>query len=113
MRQKRAFILLIVFPIAAMLVLGGLLLGSQAMSDQQESEDVQRALAAVLQTSSTIELQHLQSVNYGYAVCGLYKEASSAKGFAPFFYDTVNGHLILDINSRRYQSNCGLSSICE
>lgn len=112
MRQKRSFIMLVLLPIAAMLVLGGLLFGSQAMSGQQENEDVQRALVAALQTSSTIELQHLQSVNYGYGVCGLYNVASSEKGFAPFFYDTVNGHLILDINSRQYQSNCGLSSIC-
>lgn len=112
MRQKRSFILLVVLPIAAMLVLGGLLFGGQAMSGQQENEDLQRALVDALQTSSTIELQHLQSVNYGYGVCGLYKEASSATGFAPFFYDTVNGQLILDINSRRYQANCGLSSIC-
>lgn len=112
MHQKRAFLLLIVFPIAAMLVLGGLLFGGSAMSDQQENDDLQRALAAALKTSSNIELQHLQSVNYGYGVCGLYKTASSENGFTPFFYDTVNDHLILDINSRRYQSHCGLSSIC-
>ncbi|MDQ7729518.1 hypothetical protein [Halomonas sp. SpR8] len=112
MRQKRSFILLIVFPIAAMLVVGGLLFADQAMTDQQENDDVQRALAAALQTSSNIELQHLQSVNYGYGVCGLYKASFAGKGFKPFFYDMVNDHLILDINSRRYQSNCGLSSIC-
>lgn len=112
MHHKRAITLLIVLPIAAMLGLAGFLFGGEAMSDEQGNEDIQRALVATLHTSSSIELQHLQSVNYGYGVCGLYKEVSSEKGFAPFFYDTVNGQLILDINARRYQANCGLSSIC-
>lgn len=112
MYQKRPFIFLFIAPFAAVLLLGGVIFGSQAMSDQQANDDVQRALAVALKTSSNIELQQLQSVNYGYGVCGLYKTASSENGFTPFFYDTVNDHLILDINSRLYQSNCGLSSIC-
>lgn len=112
MLKKRPFILLIVIPLAAILVLGGFIFGSQAMSDQNQQGDIQRALATALETSDEIELQYLQSVNYGYGVCGLYKTPSAEKGFAPFFYDETNNHLILDINSRRYASNCGLAALC-
>ena len=112
MRQKRAFTLLIALPLAAILLLGGFIFGRQAMSENEVDFDVQHALATALDTSSEIELQHLQSVNYGYGVCGLYKTSSAEKGFAPFYYDSVNSHLTLDINSQRYQSSCGLASIC-
>lgn len=114
MRKNRPFILLVAIPLIAIVILGGLIFGSQAMSDQNQEGDIQRALATAtaLETSDDVELQYLQSVNYGYGVCGLYKTPSAEKGFAPFFYDTTNHDLVLDINSRRYKSNCSLGSLC-
>lgn len=112
MRKNRPFILLIVVPIAAIVLIGGLIFGSQAMSGQEDNSELQRALATALATSDEIELQYLQSVNYDYGVCGLYKTSSAEKGFEPFFYDKTNDHLVLDVKSRRYTSNCGLAALC-
>ncbi|WP_253273092.1 hypothetical protein [Halomonas sp. PR-M31] len=102
----------IVVPIALILVLAGAIFGGQAVSESRADNRIQQALATALESSNAIELKFLQQVNHGYGVCGLYKVASSNQGYASFFYDKVNETVILDVNSRRYTSNCGLSAFC-
>lgn len=82
------------------------------MSGDKVNRDINAAIAAELGTKSEIELAHLQEVQYGYGICGLYKTATSEKGYASFFYDTTNDRLTLDVTSRLYTSNCSLSSVC-
>jgi len=112
MTLSRPALLMIVVPVAFTLALGGLIFGGQALSDSDVDGEIQHALATALHTSGEIELSNLQDVNYGYGVCGLYKSSLSADGYASFFYDKQSDSVTLDVNSRRFTSNCGLSSIC-
>ncbi|RUR29898.1 hypothetical protein [Vreelandella nanhaiensis] len=112
MLKSRPFILLVILPLALVVVLAGAIFGGQAMSDSRVDDDIQRALAKKLDTSSEIELSQLQEVQYGYGICGLYRTVSSESGYASFFYDKDSENIELDINSRLYKSRCGLSSVC-
>ncbi|MFG6667980.1 hypothetical protein ACGK9R_12840 [Halomonas sp. HNIBRBA4712] len=112
MTTSRPFLLLVAAPLAFTAVVGAAIFGHQALSANQMDSDIQQAIAAELGTSSSVELSQLQEVQYGYGVCGLYQTADSDKGLASFFYDTTNRRLVLDVNSRAYTSNCGLSSVC-
>lgn len=103
--------LMIIIPVTGSLALAALIFGGQAMSDYRMDGEIQQALTTTLGTSSEIELQHLQEVQYGYGICGAYKTAD-VDGFASFYYDTNRERLTLDVNSREYTSNCGLSAIC-
>ncbi|GHC25368.1 hypothetical protein [Aidingimonas halophila] len=108
----RPFIMLIIVPLLMAVVVGGLIFGGQALSDNSVDSEIQHALATVHDTSSEIELEKLQEVRYGYGICGLYRLAGSEEGYAPFFYNTSSGSITLDVNSRAYTSNCSLSAIC-
>ncbi len=111
MTHKRPFIFLLVIPIVMIFALAGFIFGGQALSDSGLDREIQKALATELETTSDIELKHLQEVQYGYGICGLYRTADG-EGFASFFYDTASQRLTLDITSRRYQSHCNLSAMC-
>lgn len=113
MLSSRPFLLLIALPLALALLLGGVIFGGQALSDSHVDDDIQRALSQTLDTSSEIELAKLQKVQYGYTICGLYRTASSERGYASFMYDTQSDDVILDISSPRYQSRCSLSVACQ
>ncbi|WP_447528220.1 hypothetical protein [Vreelandella sp. TE19] len=112
MLKSRPFLLLIVLPLAFMAIVGAAIFGSQALSASKVDQQIQSAIAAELDTELPVELSQLQEIQYGYGVCGLYKTAHSENGYASFFYDTTNERLTLDVNSRLYTSNCGLSSVC-
>ncbi|WP_447957545.1 hypothetical protein [Vreelandella sp. EE7] len=112
MLKSRPFLLLIVLPLAFMAIVGAAIFGSQALSAGKVDQQIQSAIAAELNTELPVELSQLQEIQYGYGVCGLYKTAQSENGYASFFYDTTNERLTLDVNSRLYTSNCGLSSVC-
>lgn len=112
MKPTRGLILNIIVPIALILVLAAAIFGGQAVSESRADSNIQQALATTLETSNEIELKFLQRVNNGYGVCGLYKSAASEQGYASFFYDKVNDTITLDVDSRRYTSNCGLSAFC-
>ncbi|WNL37918.1 hypothetical protein RN346_11470 [Halomonas sp. PAMB 3232] len=112
MTTSRPFLLLIVAPLAFTAVIGAVIFGNQALSSNKVDDEIRQAIAAELATSASVELTQLQEVQYGYGVCGLYQTAESDKGLASFFYDTTNHRLILDVNSRAYTANCGLSSVC-
>lgn len=112
MTHKRPFIFLLAIPVVAILALAGFIFGGQALSDSGRDDEIRQALASSLGTSGEIELKHLQEVQYGYGVCGLYRTEDAEDGFASFFYDTASHRLTLDITSRRYQSNCNLSAVC-
>lgn len=109
--MSRPFFLMIIVPVIGIIALAALIFGGQAISDDSVDGEIQQALATSLDTSSVIELQHLQEVQYGYGICGAYKTADS-DGFSSFFYDTARGRLTLDVSSREYRSHCGLSAIC-
>ncbi|WP_192035031.1 hypothetical protein [Halomonas sp. YLGW01] len=111
MKTSRPFLLMILIPVIGTLALAGLIFGGQAMSDSGVDGEIKRALAAELGTSEDIDLQHLQDVQYGYGICGAYK-AADGDGYASFYYATTSDRLTLDVNSREYTDNCGLSAIC-
>ncbi|WP_092526835.1 hypothetical protein [Onishia taeanensis] len=111
MTISRPFLLMIIVPVLGIIALAAMIFGGQALSDESLDGEIQQALATSLDTSSAIELQNLQEVQYGYGICGAYKTADG-DGFASFFYDTSRKRLTLDVNSREYTSNCGLSAIC-
>lgn len=113
MLTSRPFLLLVALPLVLALLLGGVIFGGQAMSDGNVDGDIQRALSQTLDTSGQIELAKLQKVQYGYTICGLYRTASSDRGYASFMYDTQSDEVILDITSRRYKSRCSLSVACQ
>lgn len=104
--------LMLAIPVVLILALAGAIFGGQVIADSRLDGKIQQALATSLDTSSEIELRHLQEVQYGYGVCGLYRTADSEDGYASFFYDTASDRLTLDVNSRRYKSHCSLSAIC-
>ncbi|MCK2182829.1 hypothetical protein [Halomonas getboli] len=112
MTHKRPFLFLLAIPVVAILALAAFIFGGEALSDRGRDDEIRRALAAELDTSGKIELKHLQEVQYGYGVCGLYRTDDAEDGYASFFYDTVGHRLTLDITSRRYQSHCNLSAVC-
>ncbi|WP_447555814.1 hypothetical protein [Vreelandella sp. EE22] len=112
MLKSRPFLLLVVAPLAFTAIVGAAIFGNQALSATQVDHKIQEAIAAELNTTSPVELAHLQEVQYGYGVCGLYKTSLSDQGYASFFFDTTNNRLTLDVNSRAYTANCGLSSVC-
>ncbi|MBY5925544.1 MULTISPECIES: hypothetical protein [unclassified Halomonas] len=111
MKTLRSPLLLVVVPTAAIIVLAAAIFGSQALSDSRLDEDARRALASALGTSSSIELAQLQEVRYGYGLCGSYR-LSPEQGFASFYMDTTTGDVELDVNSRRFNTHCGLSALC-
>lgn len=111
MTISRPFLLMIIVPVIGIIALAALIFGGQAISDDSVDGEIQQALATSLDTSGAIELQNLQEVQYGYGICGAYKTADG-NGFSSFFYDTNRKRLTLDVNSREYTSNCGLSAIC-
>ncbi|SDO02208.1 hypothetical protein [Vreelandella arcis] len=113
MLKSRPFLLLVALPLVLALLLGGAIFGGQAMSDSNVDGDIQRALSQELNASSEIELSKLQKVQYGYTICGLYRTASSERGYASFMYDTQSDDVVLDITSPRYQSRCSLSVACQ
>ncbi|MEQ5855877.1 hypothetical protein NFI08_09280 [Halomonas sp. EF61] len=111
MKNSRSLILLVIVPAVAVVLLAAAIFGSQAMSDSRLDDDARAALAASLQTSAPIELANLQEVRYGYGVCGSYRLASD-EGFASFYLNTQSGEVELDVNSRRFNTHCGLSALC-
>ncbi|QNI03540.1 hypothetical protein HXW73_11725 [Halomonas sp. SH5A2] len=112
--KSRPFLLLVILPLFIALLLGGVLFGGQALSDSNMDEDIQQALAQEInQEASGIELSKLQKVQYGYTICGLYRTASSERGYASFLYDTQHDSVELDIKSSRYKSRCSLSVACQ
>ncbi|MCP1313832.1 MULTISPECIES: hypothetical protein [unclassified Halomonas] len=112
MLTSRPFLLLVVAPLAFTAIVGAAIFGNQALSAGKVDQEIRAAIAAELGTASTVELSQLQEIQYGYGVCGLYRTDESANGLASFFYDTTNRRLVLDVNSRAYTANCGLSSVC-
>lgn len=96
------------------MLLAAAIFGGQAIAENQEDADVQRALAEVLPSASTgaVEVANLQRTQGGYGICGAYRVKGSDKGYASFFYDTVNRKVVLDVKSREYTYNCGLSAFC-
>ncbi|WP_136246919.1 hypothetical protein [Halomonas borealis] len=112
MTHKRPFIFLLAIPVVMICALAALIFGGQVFSDSRQDGEIRQALATQLQTRADIELKHLQEVQYGYGVCGLYRTADAEDGFASFFYDTTSQRLTLDITSSRYQSHCNLSAVC-
>lgn len=113
MTRSRPFLLLVVAPLVFTALIGGIIFGSQALSSDSVDNDIKAAIAAELALpDDAIELSYLQEVQYGYGICGLYQSESSERGAASFFYDTTNHRLTLDVNSRAYTSNCGLSVAC-
>ncbi|MCA1771384.1 MAG: hypothetical protein LC677_01600 [Halomonas sp.] len=112
--KSRPFLLMVVLPLLVALLLGGVLFGGQALSDNNMDGDIQRALAQEInQDANGIELSKLQKVQYGYTICGLYRTSSSERGYASFLYDTENDSVELDIKSSRYKSRCSLSVACQ
>lgn len=112
--MSRPFLLLVVTPLLLALLLGGVIFGGQALSDSHMDGDIQHALAQEINhNASDIELSKLQQVQYGYTICGLYRTASSERGYASFLYDTQNDSIELDIKSSRYKSRCSLSVACQ
>jgi len=112
MMYSRPFILLLATPVLIMLALAAVIFGGQVIADSRRDQQIQQTIAASLKTSGQVELLNLQDVQYGYGVCGLYRTSDSDKGYASFFYDTVNDRLSLDVKSRAFQSNCNLSDLC-
>lgn len=113
MLKSRPFVLLVALPLVLALLLGGAIFGGQALSDSNVDDDIQRALSQTLDAPGGIELAKLQKVQYGYTICGLYRTASSDRGYASFMYDTQSDDVILDIASQRYKSRCSLSVACQ
>lgn len=111
---SRPFLLLVVIPLLLSLLLGGVIFGGQALSDNNMDEDIQQALAQEINHNpGDIELSKLQKVQYGYTICGLYRTASSDRGYASFLYDTQHDSVELDIKSSLYESRCSLSVACQ
>lgn len=116
MPYTRGLIFCLGIPAVMILLIAGLIFGGQAVSAVKLDGKIQRALATKLvnapSSADDIDLKHLQRVNNGYGYCGLYKTASSENGYASFFYNRIDGRVTVDIESDRYESNCGLSSFC-
>ncbi|WP_110669902.1 hypothetical protein [Salinicola halophilus] len=110
MIQSRPFLLQVVLPLAAMVIVGAVIFGKQAFSTDPVDQEIRQAIASELGTSSAVELSQLQKVQYDYGVCGRYEVADADSGQAPFFYDTVNDRLTLNVDSRAYTAHCDLAS---
>ncbi|WP_110685135.1 hypothetical protein [Salinicola aestuarinus] len=106
MIKSRPFLLQVVLPLAAMVIVGAVIFGKQVLSPSQVDQEIQQAIASELDTSSSVELSQLQKVQYDYGVCGQYQLAGSDTDHAPFFYDTVNDRLTLDVDASAYTANC-------
>lgn len=100
-------------PVVVCLLLGAAIFGGQAYSEKQEDADIQRTIADAVHAASPVEVANLQRVQHGYGVCGIFRVADSGKGYASFYYDAVNRKVVFDVQSRDFESNCGLASLCD
>lgn len=96
------------------MLLAAAIFGGQAISDSQEDANLQHALAGALPSAkeSMIEVANIQRTQGGYGICGAYRIQDSDKGYASFFYDTINKKVVFDVKSREYTDNCGLAAFC-
>ncbi len=105
MIYSRSFILMLGIPVIFLMVLAVAIFGGQVIADSHRDHDIQQAIATQVAASSEIELLKLREVQYGYRICGLYRTTDSQQE-GPFFYDTVNERLTLDVNAEPFQAHC-------
>ncbi|WP_336368556.1 hypothetical protein [Marinobacter sp. C2H3] len=112
-KPSRASFLLVILPLAFFAVLGGVIFGGQAWSEHQENGDIRQAISSSLPSGKPVELANLERTQHGYVVCGTYRTADNRGGFSSFYYDAVNRRVVLDVQSRVFEENCGLATLCD
>ncbi|WP_203141841.1 hypothetical protein [Marinobacter mangrovi] len=113
MKSRRAFLLIFLLPLLVFGGLGAIIFGSQAYSENQEDKAIQHTVAEAVHAKGPVELANLERVQNGFGVCGIYRETGSDKGYSSFYYDAINKKVILDVQSRKFESNCGLATLCD
>lgn len=113
MTSRRSFLLVFIAPVVVCVLLGAAIFGGQAYMEKQEDKDIQGFIADAVHATGPVEVDKLQRVQHGYGVCGIYRVASSDKGYSSFYYDAVNHNVVFDVEAQDFESNCGLASLCD
>ncbi len=91
-------------PVAAILLVAGLIFGGQMVSDAKRDDRIAARIAERLETRDDVALDRLHTVNKGYGLCG---DALHADHPAlPFYYHTVTERLALGAEAPLYRDNC-------
>ncbi|SEN32822.1 hypothetical protein [Halomonas caseinilytica] len=91
-------------PVVAILLIAGLIFGSQAVSDAKRDAHIATRIAEHLETHDKGEISHLRTVNKGYGLCGDYLRDD--RPAIAFYYHTVTKKLAVGTNATRYRENC-------
>ncbi|TBW53324.1 hypothetical protein EZI54_15180 [Marinobacter halodurans] len=113
MKSKCAFFLVFLLPLVVFGGLGAVIFGYQAYSEKQENKAIQNTVAKAVHARGAVELANLERVQNGFGVCGIYRVADGDKGYSSFYYDAINKKVVLDVQSRKFESNCGLATLCD
>lgn len=113
MKSKRPFLFVLVIPLVACALLGAAIFGGQAYQETQENASIRQTIADAVDAPNPVEVANLQRVQHGYGVCGIYRVADRDEGYSSFYYDAVNRKVEFDVNSKAFESNCGLASLCD
>ncbi|RUR53044.1 hypothetical protein [Vreelandella populi] len=91
-------------PVVAIVVVAGLIFGSQAYSEAQRDAHIAAMISERLDSQAPAEISHFTRVNKGYGVCGDYKLPSAESG--RFYYNSATKRLALGTDAPLYQDNC-------
>ncbi|WNL38294.1 hypothetical protein RN347_13260 [Halomonas sp. PAMB 3264] len=91
-------------PVVAIVVVAGLIFGSQAYSEAQRDAHISEAISQRLDRQTPAEISNLMSVNKGYGVCGDYALSGAETG--RFYYNSATERLAVGSDEALYQDNC-------
>ena len=92
-------------PVAAILLVAGLIFGGQAISDANRDDAITARIAERLEAQDDVGLERLLEVNKGYGLCG--DAVRAERPVLPFYYHTVTEQLALGADAPAYRENCG------
>ena len=92
-------------PVAAILLVAGLIFGGQWMADNDRDDRIAERIAERLEAQDDVGIERLLEVNKGYGLCG--DAVRTERPVLPFYYHTVTEQLALGADAPAYRENCG------